>query len=110
MAVRRPLGRATRHPLIVGAREHFHGLRESDTGYLRPTKRRVVDLFDSRDTLDRALDTANILFLALEDRGHRVGYAPLDQHLRRPAIEEGSKGRSDPYGRGSWGPERATVV
>lgn len=37
--------RPARHELLVGAREHFQAGRESDSGYLRPTKRRVVDVF-----------------------------------------------------------------
>jgi hypothetical protein len=35
------------HGLIAGAREHFVGSREADSGHLRPTKRRLVDLYVS---------------------------------------------------------------
>ena len=51
-------------------REHFEGVRESDNGYLRPSKRKLVDVFVSRGTLDRALAFANRLFRALEAQGH----------------------------------------
>jgi hypothetical protein len=83
-----------RHPLVAGAREHFDKVRParySDAGYLRPFKRALVDVFVTRDALERALDTASELFLSLEDRGHRValaaGYRPdLDpREIRKPA-------------------------
>jgi hypothetical protein len=102
--------RPVRHDLLVGAREHFEAARESDNGYLRPAKRRLVDVFATRGTLDRALDLANTLFLALEDRGYRVTFAPLDQHLRRPVVGERSEGGRERYGYASWGPDRPTVV
>ncbi|WP_284352202.1 hypothetical protein [Roseisolibacter agri] len=98
------------HPLIVGAREHFDGARQSDSGHLRPAKRLLVDLFVSNDTLDRALTTANTLFTALERHGYGVALAPRDQHLRRPAVDERSGGGRDRGGYGSWSPDRPTVV
>lgn len=101
--------RSTRHPLVVGAREHFEGAKESEGGYLRPSKRRLVDVFVSQATLDRALKAANTLFLALEDRGHQLAFAPLDQHLQRPEVDERSEGGRDRYG-SRWRPDRATVV
>jgi hypothetical protein len=95
---------------VVGAREYFEGARASDRGYLRPTKRRLVDVFVSEGGLDRALKVANALFLALEERGHRVTFAPLDQHLGRPAVDERSKAGGERNGYDSWGPDRPTVV
>jgi hypothetical protein len=95
---------------MVGAREHFDGVRETDEGYLRPAKKRLVDVFVSKGTLDYALAAANTLFLALENNGHQVAFAPLDQHLRRPIVDERSEGGRDRGGYGSWGPDRATVV
>jgi hypothetical protein len=49
-----------------------------EVGYLRPFKRNLVDIFVSNDTLTYPLDTANELFLRLEERGHRVMLA-IDQ-------------------------------
>jgi hypothetical protein len=91
-------------------REHFEGARESDSGYLRPLKKRLVEVFVTKATLDHALDVANALFLALEDRGHRVTFAPLNQHLRRPEVDERAEGRGERYSCGLWGPDRPTVV
>lgn len=102
--------RRTRHELLVGAREHFDAAKESHHGYLRPSKRRLVDVFVSRAALDRALRSANALFVALENGGHRVTLASPDQNLRRLPVDERSKGRRDHEEYGSWRPDRATVV
>jgi hypothetical protein len=40
-----------------------------DSGYLKPSQRRLVDLVVSGPMLDDALDTANALFLTLEAAG-----------------------------------------
>ncbi len=110
MRRRTQLERPSQHELLVDARGHFESAKESDIGYLRPLKKRLVDMFVTKATLDHALDVANVLFLALEDRGHRVTFAPLDQHLRRPEVDERSDGGQQRYGFGLWGPDRPTVV
>jgi hypothetical protein len=101
---------STQHELLVDARKHFEVARELDSGYLRPAKHRIVDVFVSRDTLSRALDLANVLFLALEKAGHRVAFAPFGHALQRHAVDERSDGGRDRGGYGSWSPDRATVV
>lgn len=101
---------AREHPLLMGAREHFDGPRESENGYLRPTKRRLVDLLVSRATLDRALAVAKSLFTSLEHRGHRVILAPHDQQLGRPDVDERGRGGREQYGSRRWRPDRPTVV
>lgn len=106
---RRRLPRDTRHPLVLEAREHFDSAIESEGGYLRPSKRRLLDLFVPRGTLDRALDTANALFLALEARGYEVTLPETNRHFRRPALDERSKGGRQLYGY-RWGPDRPTVT
>jgi hypothetical protein len=70
--------RPARHQLISGVRESFEKCRLSEVGYLRPFKRNLVDIFVSNDTLTYPLDTANELFLRLDERGHRVMLA-IDQ-------------------------------
>jgi hypothetical protein len=107
----RPRGiRPAQHSLLIGAREHFQAARVSDSGYLRPMKRRLVDVFVTRATLDRAFYLANTLFLALEDREYRVTFAPLDQHLQRPVVDERSEGGRERNYYAGWAPDRPTVV
>lgn len=114
LARRRPRPRSerpSRHELLSSAREHFDAASEVKTGHLRPSKFLLADIFVSKDTLGRAFDVANELFLSLEDRGHRVTLAPSNGPCRRPDLEERSDGGQGRYYHGSrWAPSRATVV
>jgi len=84
--------------------------RVSEFGYLRPTKRLLVDLAMSKAMLPRALDAANRLFLSLEDHGHRVVIAPYGRYHHRPELVlEGEARRQAGYGQ-PWHPARPTVV
>ena len=82
----------------------------SDGGYLRPLKKLLVDVFVSKDTLSRALDAANTLFLALEDRGHHVIFAPRSEPYCRAAIDQREEAGREQYLSGAWTPARPTVV
>ena len=67
--------RRTRHPLITEAGLHFAETRSQgylDGFYLRPMKRKVLDLLVSKESLDAGLKRANLLFQTLDARGHRV--------------------------------------
>jgi hypothetical protein len=105
-----------KHPLLVGVREDFEKGRVSQYDsekYLRPYKRNIVDIFVSKETLPRALEVANKLFLALEDRGHRVVLAPVDAELRRRELNtrEGKEERGRYDNSGQWrGPARLTLA
>jgi hypothetical protein len=102
--------RPSQHPLLLGAVEHFHAAQELDSGYLRPRKRLLVDVFTSPATVDRALALANELFLACEDRSHRVTYAPLDGTYQRTSVDERAAGGRDRGYNPTWHPLRPTVV
>lgn len=100
----------SRHPLLMGAREHFEAARETYWGvFPRPAKRLLVDICVSKETLDRSLSFANKLFLALEDCGHRVVLAPRGEHWIRPSVDHREKGGVQ-QGDHGWYPERPTVV
>jgi hypothetical protein len=68
-----------------------------------------LDVFVSKDSLDRALGLAQSLFLSLENAGHRVTFAAMGS-LARPAVDERLDGGRDPDGYGSWSPDRPTVA
>ena len=103
--------RASHHALVVAAQEHFQHLRESRSRYLKPLKQLVADVFVSKDTLERALQMANNLYLALEDHGYRVVIAAHSEHLRRADFEHraGQSGPNYDYS-DRWGPGRPTVT
>jgi len=101
--------RPSHHRLVAGVRELFESSRESTNGYLKPSKKLLVDVFVSKGTLSRALDVANTLFLLLEDRGHNVVFAPRDGFYQRPAVDERERPGRQAYD-SSWYPWRPTVV
>ncbi|MCB1668024.1 MAG: hypothetical protein KDI24_06655 [Pseudomonadales bacterium] len=98
------------HSLIQGAKVHFLKTRKSDIGYLRPYKRLLVDLIVSKSNLDTALEVANKLFLALEDYGYKVKFAPAQPYFKRPEVDE--RNRPDKGFRhvNHWYPSRETIV
>jgi hypothetical protein len=113
---RRKVERPSRHPLLVGAVEHFLHSRVSrydSEKYLRPYKRNLVDVLCSKDCLKGALDATSAFFLALEDRGHRVILAPSDERYSRMGLShrEGETLSNDNYR--YWhrgGPAKPTLV
>ena len=102
---------AWRHELVAGAKEHFEAAKVSDTGYLRPSKKRLVDFYVTNATLDHALEVANALFLKLDARGNRVMFAPVGEPLARPEVDERAEpGDRQHHNFERWRPHRATVV
>ena len=115
---RTPRRRSTRssvisgqHPLIEGAKLHFEkGRYKTDSGYLKPDKKNLVDLFLTRESLDKGLALADALFSHFEKKGHRVMLAPRDEDFRRAAFEEREGCRGSRGYRDFWSPWRCTVV
>jgi len=98
------------HPLCSGVRHFFVEGRVSQTGYLRPLKQLLVDLFVSEASLDRALELASKFFLDLEDHGHRVVIAPVSEKFHRPDLLTSEHVNKNMIRWESWSPCRPTVV
>lgn len=99
------------HPLLVGAKAHFEAGRESyDCGYLKPSKRLLVDVAVTKSALDKALSLANQLFLALEANGHRVVIASNAQPFHRAEVDEREDPTKEYHYNNLWAPMRCTVV
>lgn len=83
-----------------------------DSGYLKPSQRRLVDVVVSEPMLDDALDTANALFLRLKAAGYRVMLAPSDRTHSRASVEEREKPGKTANNRypSLWHPSKPTVV
>lgn len=80
------------HPLLAGVREDFLDSKPKKYdrhGYLVPKRGALPDIFVSKDALDGAIDVANRLYLALEDRGHWVREAPVQGYRRLELKHEG---------------------
>jgi len=98
---------------VAGVTERFtQTWPMSDSGYLRPRKKLLPDIFCSTSTLPRALAVASELYLALEEVGHRVTLAPSDQLYQRPDVDhrEHPPKTPDYYSRDKWQPARPTIV
>lgn len=99
-----------RHPLLQGAQQYFYEARETSNGYLRPSKRLMVDVIVSKQTCSRALDVANELFLLLEERGYPVSFERHGLGLRRSCVDERENGGRDRNYSELWSPSRDTIV
>lgn len=100
-----------KHALIDGSKPLF---QEGRTGwnskYLKPRKKLLVDLAVTEAGLEKALAFANELFLALEERDHRVVIAPNAEYFRRPSVDAREvPGKGRPLD-DLWTPMRSTVV
>ena len=99
-----------RHPILKSAKELIMEGKEADNGLMKPRKHIMVDILTSKETVDRALDVANELFLSFERRGYSVTLEPYGQRFRRYAVDEREqRGRARQYS-DLWGPSRSTLV
>jgi hypothetical protein len=100
-----------RHPLTTDAKPLFEagGLSYS-AGYLKPSKRLLVDLAVTKTGLDKALSFANQLFLAMETRGHRVLIASNSEQFCRAEVDEREHPEKNRYYNNLWAPQRCTIV
>jgi len=102
---------SSQHPLTVGARAHFETGRLSyQAGYLKPSKKKLVDLVISETGLDKALSFATKLFLSLEDKGYRVVFAPNGEQFYRAEADEHEVPPKNRKYNNLWSPWRCTVV
>jgi hypothetical protein len=95
--------------LLRAVKEYFGAGRLSDEGYLRPQKRLLPDIYVSKDTLSRAVEIANQLFLELEQAGCAVRLAAGIDHCIRPELDQRAEGGPYPLYQ-TWRPTRPTVV
>lgn len=99
-----------RHPLLLGIEEHFKRVRESENGYLRPTKRAMADLIVSRTGIAHAVDFANQLYLALMKKGLAVALSDPATHMSRASVDHRQEASARYIYPSLWQPQRPTVV
>ena len=109
-------GASQRHPMTIGIEGDYLKTRKiEDNEFLKPYKKLLPDIVASKDQIGRAVQIASDLYDALEQKGHRVLFAPSDQNMKRVEIDERETPRKDrKYGRYSmgrfWSPHRPTVT
>lgn len=106
----RTIAGSRRHELLTGVRPLFLKTRKVENGILRPFKRLLVDVMASEAKLGDALDAAQVLFDALNQRGFHVGFAPVGEYMPRAEVQLLDKPASRNYHHTVWTPERPTVV
>jgi hypothetical protein len=105
--------RPARHPLVDGAADLYQRGYKSESGYLRPYKRKLADVFASAGALADALSLASEFYLTFEDRGHKVSLATDGALSGRPAVDHRAvevKNERYPDERERWAPGQLTVV
>jgi hypothetical protein len=100
----------TIHPLVAGTRDIFSHSAGNDAGHLRPSKRKLPDVFVTEAQLERGLGFLDELFKALESRGHRVDFAPFARQFQRPDLEVREKAKGQHVFWHGWYPDRPTVT
>lgn len=99
-----------RHPLLLSIEEYFKKVRESDDGYLRPTKRSMADVIVSRTGVDHAVSFANQLYLALMKKGFAVSLSDPATYMSRETVDHREKPSTRNVYPALWQPHRPTVV
>ena len=110
---RRSRGLPKQHPLLVGFKDQMTGVGESREGFLKPRKYLLPDIIVSKETIDRAIEVANMLYLAFERSGHSVVFVPYGQGMQRQAVDEREKGgrrKERYYTTDLWSPARPTAA
>jgi hypothetical protein len=97
-----------RHPLVWQVQSHFEKTRPAlfsfEAHYLRPYKKKLPDVFVSKEQLPRALELANALYVSLTRLGHRVVLASDDGHLyTRPSLDHDGR-RREAWSSSTWVP------
>lgn len=94
------------HALLKGIDEYFKSARELSSGYLRPSKRLMTDVFVTKKSLARAIETANQLYRYLEAEGYKVELG----HFSRAQLNHCQGRDRDVSSWDTWTPSRPTVV
>ena len=105
-----PAALPRRHPLLLSIEDHFKKVRESENGYLRPTKRSMADLIVSRTGIAHAVGFANHLYLALMKEGLAVALSDPATHMNRESVDHREKASTRYIHPSLWQPQRPTVV
>jgi hypothetical protein len=107
---KRVFAAGTIHPIVAGTRDIFSQSTANDAGHLRPSKRKLPDIFVTKKQLERGLGFLDELFKALESRGHRVDFAPFARQFQRPDLEVRENRKGQHIFWQGWSPDRPTVT
>ena len=103
--------RPTSHPLVAAWRSYLDEASPTESDYLAPRKKNLLDAFVTKAMIRAAADALNALFIELELRGHRV-LLSADYSHNRPPVDVAQRAIKDQYARrpNAWQPARPTVA
>lgn len=103
--------RPAHHPLVTVWRGLLEEAAPTETGYLMPRKKNVLDAFVTKGMIPGAAEALDAIFIELEMRGHRVQLSP-DYYRHRPPVDVALRPIKDQYYRrpNEWAPNRPTIA
>lgn len=96
------------HRMLAGVKPLLTGAKEVD-GYLKPSKRVMVDVLTTKAAMSHVLTTAQRLFEAFEKKQHPVAFAAF-HYMRRIEIDEREGTPQGSRYPTPWRPDRPTVA
>lgn len=106
-----PPQRPARHPLVTAWRGVLEEAAPTETGYMMPRKKNVLDAFVTKAMIRGAAEALDAILIELEMRGHRVQLSP-DHYHHRPAVDVAQRPIRNQYDRrpNEWQPGRPTLA
>jgi hypothetical protein len=103
--------RPAHHPLVTAWRGFLEEAAPTETGYMMPRKKNVLDAFVTKAMIRGAAEALDAILIELEMRGHRVQLSP-DYYHHRPAVDVALRPIRDQYSRrpNEWQPGRPTIA
>jgi hypothetical protein len=103
--------RPSHHPLVTAWRGYLEEATPTDSGYMAPRKKNVLDAFVTKAMICGAADALNAILIELEMRGHQVQLSADSSH-RRPPVDVAQREIRDLYNRrpNDWQPGRPTFA
>jgi hypothetical protein len=111
--VGKPGQRPAHHPLVTAWRGLLEEAKLTESGYLMPRKKNVLDAFVTKTMIRGAAEALDAILIELEMRGHRVQLSPDSYQLRPPVDVAQRPIRNDPYYNrrpNEWAPGRPTIA
>lgn len=106
-----PPQRPAHHPLVTAWRGFLEEAAPTETGYMMPRKKNVLDAFVTKQMIRGAAEALDAILIELEMRGHRVQLSP-DYYHHRPRVDVAQRAIRDQYSRrpNEWQPGRPTIA
>lgn len=103
--------RPAHHPLVTAWRGVLEEAAPTETGYMMPRKKNVLDAFVTKAMIRGAAEALDAILIEFEMRGHRVQLSP-DYHHHRPPVDVARRPIRDQYSRrpNEWQPGRPTIA